>query len=203
MPDDAGDLQRLRDAIYLPGLDIIHTDSSTLIGKLSGGPLQYLHKLFAPRPTAINDLEVILGFPPPRSYAAFFSFSDGATLFDNTLFLYGTHGIANRSTSVEDVRPISLREQVEIQRLATLKLDWIEVGSLAAATKSYSLNINSAGSVAVCGKEGARRECKSFLSMLLLITKLLNQHSDESGLYDPTAEMLQEEIDRFITTLRQ
>jgi hypothetical protein len=203
VPDDASDLVKLREGLYLPAVDVTEAKGSILIAKLPGGPLKFLHKLFVPHAGAEKEVERIMGFPPPPSYAAFLTFSDGAILFDNTLFLYGVCGIKNHSVSIENIRPISLEEQVNFQRMTIPALDWIEIGSLAAATETYSLQINSLGCTSLCNKEGERRECGRFLSMLLLLVQILNQHSGRHGLYDPTAETLQQEMKRFIADLRQ
>ena len=202
-PDDAASLQIIEQAIYAPGLDVTYAKGSTLIGKLPGGPLRYLHKLFSPKENAAYELEKALGFPPPLSYEKFFSLSDGATLFDNTLFLYGIEGTVSREVSIDNVRPISLIEEVEIRRITNPDLEWIEVGGLSAATKSYSILLNQDGVTVLRSPDGAGRESRTFLAILLTLFKIMQNNSGPLGLIDGTAETLQAEIDSFIGQQRQ
>lgn len=202
MLDDL-DLSLIKEIVYTNGLEVSQVDEIIFIGKLNGGPLSYLHKIFFPANDPHKDLQNILGFPAPASYSKFFSFSDGATLFDNTLFLYGINGAVTREISVNNVRPISLAEQVELQRRISPDQDWVEVGTLAAATQSYSIRIQPSGSAALCSPNGDSRIYSRFLGLLLILIQILQNNSGPDGLIDPSAETLQSEIDSFLRPSRQ
>lgn len=201
--DDAKDLAVIKDVIYAYELDVTITDGAILIGKLPGGCLRYLHKLFVPTDDIIIRIENILGFVVPKSYAQLFLLSDGATLFDNTLFLYGISAASTREVSIENARPVSLMDQVEIQRRANPDLDWIEVGSIAAATKNFSIQINRSGSAALNNLDGHARYYPTFLSMLSVLTQILHKNSGAQGLIDDSGESLQSEIESYICVSRQ
>lgn len=202
MPDDANILE-IKQVIYAGNLDVRHAVGAVLIGKLPGGPLRYLHSLFPPFDGIVDEIQNILSFPVPESYAKFFSLSDGATLFDNTLFVYGARGATTRDISVDNIRPISLAEQVALCNEISPGRDWIEVGSLAAATKNYILEIDQTGITALRSPNGERQEYPTFLQMIVTLVRILQNHCGPQGLLDSTAETLQTEIDRFIRATRQ
>lgn len=196
--DDMEYIQRLRQKIYDEASDVAHAGASILIGKLPGGPLRYLHKLFAPSEDAPYELGKILGFSPSDSYAAFFLMSNGATLFDNTLFLYGMGDAGTREVSVDNIKPVSLNEQVAISRMANPGLEWIEVGSIAAATENYSIQVNSHGLTALSSSSGQRREYTNFLAALLVFVEVVQSSCGLQGITDESAAELQIEIENLI-----
>jgi hypothetical protein len=203
VPDDADCLAAIKQTVCDPSFEVLRAKDAILIQKLQGGPLQFLHKLFVSGEDIASIVEGILGFPIPLSYANFFSLSNGATLFDNSLFVFGIDGAESREISIDDIRPLSLKEHVDIQRQIDPGRQWVEVGSVAAATKTYAIQIKPDGVTAVCDPEGPRREYPAFLPLVTTLVQILAQHSGPQGLIDPTAEALQSEIDRFIAAARQ
>jgi hypothetical protein len=151
----------------------------------------------------LSDVAKTLRFSVPISYAEFFLFSDGATLFDNTLFLYGVDSASARETTVENIKPISLLERVEIQRNIDPSLEWIEVGSLAAATKNFSIQINRLGSALLSDPDGGKREYPRFMPMLSALVLILNNSSNAHGLIDESGENLQVDVENYIRLLTQ
>jgi hypothetical protein len=193
-PNSGTDVAKVRDVLYSRRQDVLKTDHALLIGKLPGGTLRYLHKLFIPRSNVIIQVEDILGFPIPTSYAEFLLFSDGATLFDNTLFIYGTSEAETREISVQNMRPLGLREQNKETRNSS----WSEVGSLAGATKNYSIRLNRHGSISLVSPDGGSQNYSSFLTMLFVVIQIINNNCGPRGLIDDTAGALQSEIDSYI-----
>lgn len=203
MPDDATCLATIERIVFDPSFEVSRVDDTVLVQKLPGGPLSFLHKLFVSREDTVTSVEEVLGFRIPQSYANFFGLSNGAILFDNTFFLFGIGSAESREVSLNNIRPLSLSQQVDVQRQINPASRWTDIGNIAAATKTFIIRIDTLGITALADREGNRREYPTFLSLVAVLVEILAQHSGPQGLIDPTAEALQHELDNFIIAPRQ
>jgi hypothetical protein len=166
------------------------------IGPILGGNLKYMHKLFSPLADAEERLRGALGWPPPPAYSCFFSFSDGAILFDNTVFIYGLNSSISRDLRPENVRPISLKRELENWRAhSSSKKNWALVGSVAGYSSRYSIEICVDGRTRINTQESTSRTFPCFLSALLAVIKLAEKHCDANGVTDLNALALERELD--------
>lgn len=200
VPERNSNLANIEKILYSRHCEIYKSSNAILIGKLSGGPQRYLHKLFMPSVGIDLKVEEILGFPAPSSYTQFLLFSDGATLFDNTLFLYGTIGASTRDISIENIRPLGLIDQNQTYWSSGQDRSTVEIGSIAAATKNYSIKLTKSGKISLTSPDGSGRYYSSFLPMLLTLVQIVNDHCGPNGLIDDSAKTLEFEIDSYIQT---
>ncbi len=174
-------------------------NGTTLICPLGYGAQAYLHKLFSgATKSELEQINQALGFPSPKDYECFMLFSNGATLFDNTLFLFGTRPNWSRSLAVEDIAPLSLLENIgTFQRLHPGSV-WSPVGSISAARVSYSIQLRSDGNTRVASDTDDARTFPTFFAFLEVILSLFNTLADCGGLRDETGERLEKEVDALL-----
>lgn len=122
-------------------------------------PLGYLHKFYAP----LSDIALLGSMVSrlPDSYIAFLQWANGASLFDNTLSLYGYVRNIARSSAPEFAAPISLNHGNEI--FAAVKHQrwmrgWTEIGAVMGWSSVYKIELNSDGRCAVTSEN---EECSS------------------------------------------
>jgi hypothetical protein len=154
--------------------------------------LAFLHKLFDPTPN--DEVGRLHNFELDSSYRAFHRYSNGVTLFDNTLFIYGIVDEISRTADINMVQPVSLGAKLSIP---SLYHDAVEVGALAAATKSYSIFINSCGRTFVVDKD-FRLDFVTFCEAVLALVETCDGLCSDEGLLDPSGMELQNVVDRLL-----
>lgn len=138
LADQAGDHLVARLFEHEDATSIRFENGPTLVRKLEGGPLAYLHKLFPP----------LSGPIPTRygaDYSAFLRHTNGATLYANRLHLHGLVDAVSRSLDPKDMLPTSMtayeKEFVFRNRpLAAVKTG-VGVGSVSGYAELFDLVI--------------------------------------------------------------
>lgn len=130
-------------------------DGPTLIRKVEGGSLAYLHKLFPP---FAGPISARYG----SDYAAFLQRTNGATLYGNRLSLYGLVDGLSRSIDPEHTLPISMtayeREFVLRNRLPAAIEGGVGVGAVSGYAELFDLVITPDERLHIIGP-GARMKC--------------------------------------------
>lgn len=107
----------------------------------------FLHKVFGGlSKNRQRELHHLYGFAAPEDYNQLMSWCNGATLFDNALFIYGVCSDVTRGLRLEDQRPVSLDTKIEIARLTRSPDDvWRPFGAVTGYADLYSLEISQEG----------------------------------------------------------
>lgn len=162
-----------------------------LIRKLRGGQLRYLHKLFVPE--KYDYIVNAIGFAPPSGYKEFFEYSNGAILFDNTLFIYGIIDQFSRKVTIEKIVPISLTERAAI---SSNWPEWAEVASLSGYSRTYTIDVAANGRSRLKYNHTVLSERVTFLHLLCELIDILENIISESGMDDVSARRLEVELEK-------
>lgn len=146
---------------------LICDDDSSL--KMSGGnrfirklpddrSLGYLHKLHGPLgKVEIGRICDGIGRRLPAQLESFLHWSNGASLFDNRIYLFGlAEGAFSRSLAPEMQKPISIVNQNRIFSAAKSRRwndGWIHVGSIVGWDADYEIELHENGDCAVTFQE--------------------------------------------------
>lgn len=179
------------------GVTVSKSDA-VFICPIGKGSLSYLHKLY--RGFDAEDLawiRSVVGFRLPPDYVDFSALIGGATLFDNTMFLYGVRANLARSLHLDDQAPVSF-DTVPSNVCSDDPLhEWASVGSISTYNKRFNIQISASGVASLQGID--QRKCFSnFASCLRELIILLDQFVDERGLSDDGAKALEHEITAFM-----
>lgn len=124
-----------------------------------GRELGYLHKLYPPiGGTDLEALQVAFGGRLPADYRAFLSWANGASLFDNGIYLLGFVENVTRSTEMGDQAAVSIAWQNELFSATNPERwegGWTRVGSAVGWDSRYDLQIHRDGACAFVGPRGA------------------------------------------------
>jgi hypothetical protein len=176
----------------------VELENGTFILPLPGGPLRFLHKIYRGCSDAeIAELQGMSAIRLPDDYIEFMRWAGGVTLFDNTLNIYGLRDNRARSLALEDQGPLSLpMKLLLLQQMGRWNdaAEWQPVGSIAAATQTFSLELSAHGKARLRSEDEAVREFPTFTICLLSLVILFSNASDERGLIDDKCEQLQENL---------
>ena len=171
----------------------IECNGRTFINKIGIEDLSFLHKLF-PRCTdeeielLSKNYRVIL----PKEYAYFLMWSNGAILFDGTMFIKGIGCEVSRSFLIEDQNAVSLISDLELSRIGDG--GWITLGLVSAKSRTFEIRSNSNGITRFGQKDCSFMEFPTFFSCLELVITILDNLTDRDGLRDPSAQELENEM---------
>jgi hypothetical protein len=178
--------------------EILTCNGHRFAGKLPGGPLHFLHKVYRGcSPKELGELIRLSAMSLPDDYVRFMSWADGATLYDNTLALFGIRDDNSRSVALEDAAAISLPARLHLLRQMgrwDQTRRWQPIGSLACATETFDIEISPSGHCRVADGHGAAREFPDFSECLLSLIGLLSNLSNANGLMDDSGFQVQQEI---------
>jgi hypothetical protein len=129
------------------------------IRKLPGDrSLGYLHKLHTPLThDHVNDLEVAIGRDFPTQFSDFLQWSNGASLFDNRVYLYGRADSISRGISPDKQMPISLGTANLVFSAANQSRwqeGWMLVGSVVGQEANYNIELHTDGMCAITSDHG-------------------------------------------------
>lgn len=190
MPDFKMQLNLIEELIFeFSENGTLTTDSgSTFVAPLRQlGPLFYLHRIF--RGCTKDELDSISGprgFRPPLDYLAFMKFSDGAILFDNTFFVFGTRENLSRDIDPEKLTPPNLRTENTDYERRTGDSERLCVGSVVGDTKRYFIVIRPDGNVLLRDEGRGTSEFSTFFDCILTVAAKLRSISNAQGLLDDT-----------------
>src|SRR5688500_18409938 len=183
-------LERIKAVLLEHARTAVSLTNGTFIRPLPGGPLRFLHRLFAGLSDAeLKQLQHMSAMSLPPDYLEFMRWSGGADLFDNTLLLFGLRDNPSRSLALEEQGPLSLRWQLELLEQTgrwNEATSWQPTGSVVAATETYSIQICPQGTARIASKDGAAREFSSFSECVLTVALVLRELTGEEGLIDET-----------------
>lgn len=119
--------------------------------------LGYLHKLHGP----LSNVEIEricdgIGRRLPAQMESFLCWSNGASLFDNQIYLFGLAESVSRSLAPETQKPISIVDKNRIFSAARHRRwndGWIHVGSIVGWDANYEIELHESGACAVTFRE--------------------------------------------------
>ena len=121
--------------------------------------LGYLHKLFSPITSVDQEkLQSTLGRRLPAQYQEFLQWANGASLFDNGIYLLGFSENLSRSTEIGDQAAISITWENEVfsaTKPERWEGGWTKVGSAVGWDSTFDLQLHQDGSCAFVGAHGA------------------------------------------------
>lgn len=167
------------------------------------GPLVFLHYLYPPLAReARARCELALGRELPKGVGGFLRETNGATLFDKAIYLFGFVERFTRSLAPEDQTAISLIEKNELFAAchqARWQSGWISVGSLVGWNTSLSLQAHSSGTCAVVCDDGREVEFESFARMVGHLVGRVSPCFTCSGVRDTSYRELEATLDGLLT----
>lgn len=133
---------------------VVVAGGNRFIRKLPDGrPLAYLHKLHAPLDDGrLRTLAERLGPRLDPCFQSFLRWSNGASLFDNQIELFGLIEHFPRSLALEKQQPISIVHQnEEFRRLhgARWRDGWTQIGSVIGWDSNHSIELRLDGECAL------------------------------------------------------
>jgi len=168
------------------------------------GPLAFFHCLYAPLVRSERErCEVTLGRSLPLELAQFMERSNGATLFDKTIWLFGYVERITRSLALEDQAPISLTDQNELFAAShpdRWRKGWMHFGSLVGWSTSLSLQAHSTGECAIVGDDGKHVNFTSIPAMLTRLMERIGPCFTCSGVRDQTYRELEATLNGLLVT---
>ena len=138
--------------------------------------LGYLHKLHPPI-TAENleKLQSALGARLPAEYLDFLSWSNGGSMFDNAIHLYGYVETFTRSIEPERQNPICIiSENRGLSDAAgfTREEGWTRIGSAVGWDSKFHLQLHVDGACAITGAPGVHVASSFGACMSVLISRI-------------------------------
>jgi hypothetical protein len=187
---------------YDDNTSVVLSTGARFIRKLPDGrPLGYLHKLFAPLLAPdLGELYVTLGRDLPSEFEAFLSWANGATLFDNLLFLYGAGGNFSRERELEDQSALSIIEANEFLDQDRWEAGWTRVGSVVGWNSKYLIELHREGECTVLGEGGGLKSYPSFNTCLQQIVTRLSLCFSCDGPIDQSYSELEAALGSLIYT---
>jgi hypothetical protein len=175
-------------------------NGSVFICPLPGGPLRFLHKTYGGgERNQPAYLEHLFGFALPEDYLNFMRSCNGATLFDNHLYLYGVVPQLNRGLGLEDQLPISLASELETSRDADDPgRSWRPFGSVAGYGQLFQLEVDASGRARMRGDAGPTRTAESVPELVHALAAMLDGLADARGFPDDTIGRLDSELAAFV-----
>jgi hypothetical protein len=113
--------------------------------------LSYLHKLYAPLDTIkLDRLRSALASKLPADFEAFLLWSNGASLFDNQLYLFGLVEDFSRDIAPERQQPLSIIDK----NSGSGREGWTRIGSVVGWSIRYDIEVHETGACALTTEEG-------------------------------------------------
>jgi hypothetical protein len=147
-------------------IELVHQDEPIrrgrngheFIGNDQSGGAGYRHILFPPCPNSLllnleDEWEMII----PADYELFLKNSNGAVLYDNSIYLFGATVDLSRGEDWDDLAPISLFLEARNQRQlrpVEWRAGWRRIGAVVAVEK-FSLLLNKFGNVKILSSSGS------------------------------------------------
>jgi hypothetical protein len=121
--------------------------------------LAYLHKLFAPLDDAeLQRMSEALGRQLPGEFQSFLRWSNGAALFDNAVYIFGSVERLSRNVDPDKQQPVAIDDRNRV--FSVTKRDrwhqgWTEIGSVVGWDSSYGIELRADGTCALTSEAGA------------------------------------------------
>ena len=119
--------------------------------------------------------------------ADFLDWSDGATLFDATVAIYGFVEYPSRSLDLQDQTALSLSFENEIFAAVSPErwgAVWMRIGSLVGWSTRLVLEAHESGQCAISCENGPSKEHRDFLQMLETVVGRVGSCFTCSGVID-------------------
>ncbi len=120
--------------------------------------LSYLHKLHTPLTSAqLKKLEVEVGRDFPEQFRNFLLWSNGASFFDNCIYIFGRVCRISRSLSLDEQQPISLASgnaKFSLAHRQRWESGWMLVGSIVGWDANHSIELHTSGACALVSSHG-------------------------------------------------
>lgn len=176
----------------------ISSNGAIFIAPLEGGSLRFLHSVFPPaNDENLKETEDLIG-PLPAQYKSLLKHANGATLYDSTVFIYGTSSFPVRSLRIDDQAAVSVIAERSLRLASTgSSIKNLRVGAVATATRRFDIDIEL-DSTCLVSYEGGSRRFESFLECLSSIVIIMDSLSDANGLLDDSGEQAESEMIAFI-----
>jgi hypothetical protein len=141
----------------------------------------------------------MFGIPLPEDYVSFMSRCNGATLFDNSLFIYGVVTELSRSLSLEDQQPVSLAAELESSRWRhDPPYPWRPFGSVTGYEKLFELEIDASGRARMQCDGSPVRTANSVRDLIGALAACLDGLTDHRGFIDQSRKGMDAELMRFV-----
>ncbi|MEG3123916.1 SMI1/KNR4 family protein [Sphingomonas sp. GB1N7] len=150
-------------------------------------PLGYLHKFHAPLDNSgLGRVREGFGRPLPMQFEDFLQWSNGASLFDNQIYIFGFVEDFSRSLEPEKQQPISIIDKNRI--FSSLHSDcwrdgWMLIGSAVGWSSNYDLELHEDGACALV-LENSVRVVASFEQCITLIIDRISGCFSCDGILD-------------------
>ncbi|MEO7690063.1 MAG: SMI1/KNR4 family protein [Sphingomonas sp.] len=136
------------------------TSGNRLIRKLPDDrSLGYLHKLYAPLDdTVLERMSDAIGRRLPEEFQSFLKWSNGASLFDNQLYIFGSVARLSRNVDPEKSQPISIEDTnraFSMTQSGRWHEGWTHIGSVVGWDSRYGIELHDDGTCAVVSEAGA------------------------------------------------
>ena len=120
--------------------------------------LGYLHKLYAPLDDSkLERMSDAIGCRLPEEFQSFLQWSNGASLFDNQLNVFGSVALLSRSIDPERQQPISIENSNRtfsmVERGRWLE-GWTKIGSVVGWDSNYGIELHRDGRCNVVSESG-------------------------------------------------
>ena len=120
--------------------------------------LGYLHKLYAPLDHArLERMSDAIGRQLPEEFQSFLQWSNGASLFDSHIHVFGSVERLARSIDPESQQPISIEDSNRVFSVANIDRwneGWTKIGSVVGWESSYGIELHRDGSCTVRSEVG-------------------------------------------------
>ncbi len=118
--------------------------------------LGYLHKLYTPlTDEGVRRLSDALGYCASAEFEDFLRWSNGASLFDNNIQIFGLVERLNRSLSPDDQQPISVETEnlnFRVENDNRWSDGWLRIGSITGEYDNVSIEISADGACTLRSK---------------------------------------------------
>lgn len=129
--------------------------------------------------------------------------SNGATLFDKAIYLFGYVERVTRSLALEDQAPISLTDKNKVFAACypdRWREGWMHFGSLVGWSTTVSLQVHSEGECALVWNDGTDVNFTNFPAMLMRLIETLGPCFTCLGVRDQTYRELEATLDGLLVT---
>jgi hypothetical protein len=167
------------------------TNGSRFIRNLpERGPLAYLHYLYGTAGAGVEErIQQGLGRILPIEVRTFLRHTNGATMFDKSIYIYGFVETPSRSTRLQDQTAVSLLLENETFKRTSpdrWASGWTKVGALTGWDTVLSLEAHASGRCAILSRDKGAVEHSSFAEMLTRIVERVGVCFECAGALDST-----------------
>ncbi len=175
------------------------SNGTKFVCPLSHAPLAFLHKIFGESGKSRRpQLDRLYGFSVPEDYDQLMIWCNGATLFDNALFIYGVCPEVTRGLTLEDQRPLSLESELELARLTRSGADlWRPFGAVTGYADLFNLELHPQGETRVTSRDGKAWPAGSVKEVVTSLVRLFDQLTDHRGFVVERGAQLDRELREF------